>query len=88
MGGDNDEEMVRLAFRTLDKDGSGTIDTGEFKHLMTHIGDKLTEEEVMVRDVFHDYCQVDFPFFRGRKTSGRAHGEPRAKDTLPTVNTS
>ena len=47
MGGDNDEEMVRLAFRTLDKDGSGTIDTGEFKHLMTHIGDKLTEEEVM-----------------------------------------
>ena len=38
MGGDNDEEMVRLAFRTLDKDGSGTIDTGEFKHLMTHIG--------------------------------------------------
>ena len=47
MGGDNDEEMVRLAFRTLDKDGSGTIDTGEFKHLMTHIGDKLTEDEVM-----------------------------------------
>ena len=36
--------MVKLAFRTLDKDGSGTIDTGEFKHL---IGDKLTEDEVM-----------------------------------------
>ena len=47
MGDDNDEEMVRLAFRTLDKDGSGTIDTQEFKHLMTHIGDKLTEDEVM-----------------------------------------
>ena len=38
MGDDNDEEMVRLAFRTLDKDGSGTIDTCEFKHLMTNIG--------------------------------------------------
>ena len=38
MGDDNDEEMVRLAFRTLDKDGSGTIETSEFKHLMTHIG--------------------------------------------------
>ena len=47
MGDDNDEEMVRLAFRTLDKDGGGTIDTQEFKHLMTHIGDKLTEDEVM-----------------------------------------
>ena len=38
MGDDNDEEMVRLAFRTLDKDGSGEISTDEFKHLMTHIG--------------------------------------------------
>ena len=39
----DDEEMVRLAFRTLDKDGSGTIATDEFKHLMTHIGnDKKT----------------------------------------------
>ena len=33
-----DEEMIKLAFRTLDKDGSGTIATSEFKHLMTHIG--------------------------------------------------
>ena len=32
-----DEEMVKLAFRTLDKDGSGSISTTEFKHLMTHI---------------------------------------------------
>ena len=30
--------MVKLAFRALDKDGSGTVDTREFKHLMTHIG--------------------------------------------------
>ena len=36
---DNDEEeMVRLAFRALDKDGSGSICTAEFKHLMTNIG--------------------------------------------------
>ena len=33
-----DNGQVRLAFRTLDKDGSGTIETSEFKHLMTHIG--------------------------------------------------
>ena len=33
-----DEEMIKLAFRTLDKDGSGNISTTEFKHLMTNIG--------------------------------------------------
>ena len=38
----DDEEMVRLAFRTLDKDGSGSISTNEFKHLMTHIGKEST----------------------------------------------
>ena len=38
MSNTDDEEMVRLAFRALDKDGSGTIATSEFKHLMTHIG--------------------------------------------------
>ena len=37
--------MVKLAFRALDKDGSGTVCTKEFKHLMTHIGDPLSEEE-------------------------------------------
>ena len=39
-GDDHDNDQVRLAFRTLDKDGSGTIETSEFKHLMTHIGMK------------------------------------------------
>ena len=38
MSNSDDEEMVRMAFRTLDKDGSGSIATSEFKHLMTHIG--------------------------------------------------
>ena len=60
-----DEEMIRLAFRALDKDGTitlsthiytylristhcpgnGTVCTREFKHLMTHIGDPLSEAE-------------------------------------------
>ena len=38
---------VRLAFRTLDKNGSGTIDAVEFKFLMTHIGNPLPEHEVI-----------------------------------------
>ncbi|QQP48929.1 Calmodulinlike [Caligus rogercresseyi] len=46
MGQANDEEMVRMAFRVLDRDGSGTITSAEFRHLMTNIGDKLTATEV------------------------------------------
>ena len=38
MGKVNDEDMIRMAFRVLDKDGSGTINSAAFKHLMTHIG--------------------------------------------------
>ena len=34
----NDEDMIRMAFRVLDKDGSGTISAKSFTHLMTHIG--------------------------------------------------
>ena len=36
----NDEDMIRMAFRVLDKDGSGTISSKTFKHLMTHIGNR------------------------------------------------
>ena len=39
MSSAEDEEMVKLAFRALDKNGSGTVSTKEFKHLMTHIGE-------------------------------------------------
>ena len=38
MGNVNDEDMIRMAFRVLDKDGRGTIKSSAFKHLMTHIG--------------------------------------------------
>ena len=45
-GGESDEELIRMAFRVLDKDGSGTITSKEFRHLMTHIGDTLSTSEV------------------------------------------
>ena len=34
----NDEDMIRMAFRVLDKEGSGTVSSKTFKFLMTHIG--------------------------------------------------
>ena len=48
-GVDGDEELIRMAFRVLDKDGSGTITSSEFRHLMTNIGDRLSVVEVRVR---------------------------------------
>ena len=45
----NDEDLIRSAFRVLDKRGTGTITTAEFKNLMTNIGDKLTDNEVRNR---------------------------------------
>ncbi len=40
------EEDVISAFRVFDKEGNGTISTKELRHIMTTIGDKLTDEEV------------------------------------------
>ena len=44
-------------------DDAADIDTLEFKHLMTHIGDKLTEDEVMTtagRDGDETLSYVEF----------------------------
>lgn len=39
------ESDIREAFRIFDKDGSGLISADELRHVMTSIGEKLTEEE-------------------------------------------
>ena len=46
------EEEIRVAFRVLDRDGNGFITAAELRHVMTNIGDKLTDEEVyeMIRE--------------------------------------
>ena len=48
----SDEDLVRIAFRVLDRNGSGTIKYKEFKILMMNIGDKLSEQEVK-RKIIH-----------------------------------
>ena len=50
MNAANDEDMIRMAFRVLDKDGSGTISAKSFTHLMTHIGNMHTGVEPEFRD--------------------------------------
>ena len=66
---DSDEEL-REAFRVFDKDGNGFISAAELRHVMTNLGEKLTDEEVdeMIREADIDgdgqvnYDGEDFVF--------------------------
>ncbi len=46
------EEELRAAFRIFDQDGNGFITATELRHVMTNLGEKLTDEEVdeMIRE--------------------------------------
>lgn len=52
MKDDDSEEELREAFKVFDKDGSGDISAAELRHVMTSLGEKLTDEEVdeMIRE--------------------------------------
>ena len=45
---DNDEDLIRSAFRVLDKRGTGSVTESEFRFLMTNIGDKISHDEVRI----------------------------------------
>lgn len=62
---DSEEEM-REAFRVFDKDGNGYISAAELRHIMTNLGEKLTDEEVdeMIKEAdFNDDGQVNYEEF-------------------------
>ena len=42
----NQEEDIREAFKVFDRDGNGLISAAELRHVMTNLGEKLTDEEV------------------------------------------
>ncbi|KAI9300521.1 calmodulin [Cunninghamella echinulata] len=45
-------EEIQEAFKVFDKDGNGYISAAELRHVMTSLGERLTEEEVeeMIRE--------------------------------------
>lgn len=46
------QEEIEEAFKVFDKDGNGYISSTELRHVMTSLGEKLTDEEVdeMIRE--------------------------------------
>eukprot|EP01122_Echinamoeba_exundans_P006050 TRINITY_DN1631_c0_g1_i1.p1 TRINITY_DN1631_c0_g1~~TRINITY_DN1631_c0_g1_i1.p1 ORF type:complete len:150 (+),score=55.97 TRINITY_DN1631_c0_g1_i1:33-482(+) len=46
MKNEDTEEEIREAFRVFDRDGHGVINASELRHVLTTLGEKLTNEEV------------------------------------------
>ena len=42
---DTEEELID-AFKVFDRDGNGLISAAELRHVMTNLGEKLSDEEV------------------------------------------
>ncbi|KAJ8308903.1 hypothetical protein KUTeg_013777 [Tegillarca granosa] len=59
------EDEIREAFKVFDKDGNGFISAAELRHVMTNLGEKLTDEELsqLTEDKVHDikhYCYIEY----------------------------
>ena len=50
------EEEIREAFKVFDRDNNGFISAAELRHVMTSIGERLTDDEVdeMIREADQD----------------------------------
>lgn len=64
------EEEIREAFKVFDRDNNGYISAAELRHVMTSIGEKLTDDEVdeMIREADQDGdgridCQSNLPTY-------------------------
>nr|ADL29886.1 yellow cameleon Nano15 [synthetic construct] len=74
------EEEIREAFRVFDKDGNGYISAAELRHVMTNLGEKLTDEEVdeMIREADIDGDgQVNYEEFVQMMTAKGGGGSKR-----------
>ena len=69
---ENPRNSKRNSFSVFDKDGNGYISAAELRHVMTNLGEKLTDEEVdeMIREADIDGDgQVNYEEFVTMMTS-------------------
>lgn len=52
---DTELELIE-AFKVFDRDGNGLISSGELKHIMTNLGEKMTDEEI---EMMIEYADQD-----------------------------
>ncbi|CAE6014735.1 unnamed protein product [Arabidopsis arenosa] len=87
------EEELKEAFRVFDKDQNGFISAAELRHVMTNLGEKLTDEEVdeMIKEAdvdgdgqinYEEFVKVMMAKRRGKRimTTKRSSNSTENKD--------
>ncbi|KAL2535955.1 Calmodulin [Forsythia ovata] len=78
------EEELKEAFRVFDKDQNGFISAAELRHVMTNLGEKLTDDEVdeMIREADVDGDgQINYEEFRQGHDGQKAKTKDRVEET-------
>ena len=76
---DSEEEILE-AFKVFDKDGSGTITAAELRHVMTGLGERISDAEVR-RGIHRRACRRhSHPFYRWTRCSCLLYTSPSPRD--------
>ena len=84
---DTEEELIE-AFKVFDRDGNGFISAAELRHVMTNLGEKLTDEEVdeMIREADVDGDgQINYEVFVKMMMAKRSRNLREAEDLFYAV---